>query len=219
MKRVCDVLIAAIILLISAPVLVCAMAAVRVTLGAPVLFRQQRPGLNAQPFFVYKLRTMNNAVGGDGAPLPDSQRLTTLGRLLRKTSIDELPQLFNVLRGDMSLVGPRPLLMHYLPLYSVEQARRHEVRPGITGWAQIHGRNAIEWADRLALDVWYVDHHSFRLDCYILWQTIWRVVAMRGVSGANHATMTEFRGEQLPMTLTKSLDSHPTLNSHPTKPS
>ena len=198
MKRTCDVLLAALVLLVTAPLLIFAIIAVRLTLGAPVLFRQQRPGLHARPFYVYNLRTMTNASGPGGKPLPDTQRLTTLGKLLRKTSVDELPQLFNVLRGDMSLVGPRPLLMHYLPLYSAEQARRHNVRPGITGWAQIHGRNELGWAERLALDVWYTDHHSFRLDCYILWMTIWQVVAMRGVNSANHATMPEFRGEQLP---------------------
>ena len=196
MKRGSDVLIAALVLLCSAPAVLIAMFAVRVTLGAPVLFRQARPGRFGLPFNIYKLRTMSNTLSGDGALLPDAQRLTKVGRMLRRTSLDELPQLYNVLRGDMSLVGPRPLLMKYLPLYSAEQARRHDVRPGLTGWAQIHGRNAIGWPERLALDVWYVDHQSFALDCCIIWQTIWRVVAMRGVSSSAHATMPEFCGEQ-----------------------
>ena len=198
MKRAIDVLIASVLLLLSGPVLLCAMLAVRIALGSPVLFRQQRPGLHKKAFEVYKLRTMTNKLGSDGALLPDAQRLTALGRLLRKTSCDELPQLLNVLRGDMSLVGPRPLLMHYLPLYSAEQARRHDVRPGITGWAQVHGRNMVTWPERLAMDVWYVDHRSFSVDCYILMLTVWRVLAIRGVSNANHVTMPEFRGEQLP---------------------
>ena len=168
---------------------------VRFRLGRPVLFRQRRPGLHGRPFVMVKFRTMTDGRDARGEPLPDAQRLTAFGRWLRSTSLDELPELWNVLRGEMSLVGPRPLLMEYLPLYSTAQARRHEMRPGMTGWAQINGRNAIGWADRLRMDVWYVDHHSLMLDLRILALTVARVFDGHGVSAAGEATMTRFTGE------------------------
>ncbi len=167
---------------------------IRLMMGSPVLFRQRRPGRGGVPFTLLKFRTMTREAGPDGAELPDAQRLTALGRMLRRLSLDELPQLVNVLRGDMSLVGPRPLLMEYLPRYSPEQARRHEVTPGITGWAQVNGRNAVDWEDRFRLDVWYVDHRSFLLDLRILGLTAAKVFSGRGVSRADHATMPKFTG-------------------------
>ena len=163
-------------------------------IGAPVFFRQQRPGLHGQPFQMVKFRTMTDARGPDGALLPDAERLTPFGRFLRSASLDELPELWNVLRGDMSLVGPRPLLMEYLPLYTPEQARRHAVRPGITGWAQVNGRNALSWEEKFALDVWYVDHQSLALDIRILWLTARKVLAREGISAAGEATMGKFTG-------------------------
>jgi lipopolysaccharide/colanic/teichoic acid biosynthesis glycosyltransferase len=169
---------------------------VRRKLGSPVLFRQVRPGLQGKPFRMVKFRTMTYERGPDGALLPDAQRLTPFGRFLRASSLDELPELWNVLKGDMSLVGPRPLLMEYLPLYSPEQARRHEVRPGITGWAQVNGRNAISWADKFALDVWYVDHRSMWLDVQILWRTVRKVMVRDGISAAGEATMSKFTGSK-----------------------
>jgi sugar transferase EpsL len=193
-KRVLDIVIALLALVVLAPVIALVAVAVRVTLGAPVLFRQSRPGRFAAPFTLYKFRTMRDAIGPDGRPLADRDRLTALGRWLRSMSLDELPELYNVLRGDMSLVGPRPLLMEYLPLYSAEQARRHEVRPGITGWAQVSGRNAITWEQRFALDVWYVDHLSFRLDLRIFLTTLGKVAAREGIAHAGEATMTRFTG-------------------------
>ena len=193
-KRLLDVAAAAAGLVATGPVLLAAMAVVRVRMGSPVLFRQQRPGLGGRPFEVLKLRTMRDAADRDGRPLPDAERLTRLGRLLRSTSVDELPQLWNVLRGDMSLVGPRPLLMEYLPLYSAEQARRHEVRPGITGWAQVNGRNAVSWDERFAMDVWYVDHRSLRLDLAILLRTLLKVVRREGVTQQGSATAERFTG-------------------------
>ncbi len=183
-------------LLALSPVLLGVAAAVRWRMGAPVLFRQPRPGLGGRTFQVLKFRTMLEAVGPDGRPLPDEARLTALGRLLRATSLDELPQLWNVLRGDLSLVGPRPLLVRYLPRYTPEQARRHEVLPGVTGWAQVNGRNAITWDEKLALDVWYVDHWSLALDLRILALTAWRVVRRTGISREGHATMPEFMGTE-----------------------
>ncbi len=167
---------------------------VRVRLGAPVFFRQVRPGLNGRPFRLVKFRTMTEAFGPGGQPLPDDQRLTGFGRSLRASSLDELPGLWNVLKGDMSLVGPRPLLTEYLPLYTPTQARRHEVRPGITGWAQVNGRNAVGWDERFAMDVWYVDHRSLRLDLRILLMSVGRVLGRQGVSSEGHATMPKFRG-------------------------
>lgn len=167
---------------------------IRRRLGSPVLFRQIRPGLHGRPFEMVKFRTMRDAFGPDGQPLADEERMTSFGRLLRSSSLDELPELWNVLKGDMSLVGPRPLLMEYLPLYSAEQARRHAVRPGITGWAQVNGRNAISWEDKFDLDVWYVDHHTVWLDLKILGLTVWRVLRRDGISAAGEATMPRFRG-------------------------
>ncbi len=162
-------------------------------IGAPVLFRQARPGLRGRPFTIYKFRTMTDKRGERGELLPDGERLTRLGRFLRKTSLDELPELFNVLKGDMSIVGPRPLLMQYLDLYTPEQARRHEVKPGITGWAQVNGRNAISWEDKFKLDVWYVDHQSFWLDLTIIFMTVWKILKREGISQPGQATMEEFR--------------------------
>jgi len=193
-KRLFDIAVAAVLLLVFSPVMAAVAVAIRVTMGAPVLFTQRRPGLGGRPFDVYKFRTMTDDCGPDGAPLPDGARLTRLGSLLRRASLDELPQLLNVLRGDMSLVGPRPLLMEYLPLYSAEQARRHEVRPGITGWAQVNGRNALTWPERFRLDVWYVDHRSFLLDLRILALTALRVLNRRGINQPGAATMTRFTG-------------------------
>jgi sugar transferase EpsL len=167
---------------------------IRTGLGAPVIFKQQRPGLHGRPYLMYKFRTMQNASGKEGNPLPDEQRLTALGSFLRKTSLDELPELFNVLQGNMSLVGPRPLLMEYLPRYTREQARRHEVKPGITGWAQVNGRNAISWEKKFELDVWYVDNRSIMLDLKILWMTLIRVVKREGVNQEGHVTMEKFTG-------------------------
>ena len=169
---------------------------IRRKLGSPVLFKQVRPGLHGKPFKMVKFRTMTDERGPDGALLPDAQRLTPFGRFLRASSLDELPELWNVLKGEMSLVGPRPLLMDYLPLYSPEQARRHEVRPGITGWAQVNGRNAISWAEKLALDVWYVDHRSMWLDARILWLTVREVLVQEGISAAGEATMPRFEGDK-----------------------
>ena len=168
--------------------------AIVVTMGTPVILRQRRPGLHGRLFTLYKFRTMSHARDAAGQLLPDDDRLTSLGRFLRRTSLDELPELVNVLRGDMSLVGPRPLLPQYLDRYTPEQARRNEVRPGITGWAQVNGRNALTWEDKFALDVWYVDHRSFALDLRIIWMTLTQVMNGRGVSAEGHATMPEFMG-------------------------
>lgn len=167
---------------------------IRREMGAPVLFRQTRPGLRGKPFQMIKFRTMRDAIDTDGRPLPDAERLTDLGRFLRASSLDELPELWNVLKGEMSLVGPRPLLMEYLPLYSPEQARRHEVRPGVTGWAQVNGRNAISWDEKFALDVWYVDNRNLWLDLTIILLTIRRVIKRDGISAAGEATMSKFTG-------------------------
>jgi lipopolysaccharide/colanic/teichoic acid biosynthesis glycosyltransferase len=163
-------------------------------IGGPVFFRQTRPGLYGKPFEVIKFRTMRNAIDTNGNPLPDAERLTKLGLFLRSTSLDELPELWNVLKGDMSLVGPRPLLMEYLPLYSPEQARRHEVRPGVTGWAQVNGRNAISWEAKFSLDIWYVDNQSLWLDLKIIWLTVRKVAIREGISAAGEATMSKFTG-------------------------
>ena len=163
-------------------------------MGVPVLFQQTRPGLHGKPFQMIKFRTMRNAVDAQGNVLPDAQRLTPLGRFLRSSSLDELPELWNVLKGEMSLVGPRPLLMEYLPLYSDEQARRHEVRPGITGWAQVNGRNAISWEEKFALDVWYIDNRSLWLDLKIIWLTILKVIKRDDISATGEATMSKFTG-------------------------
>jgi lipopolysaccharide/colanic/teichoic acid biosynthesis glycosyltransferase len=193
-KRITDVTVSAAGLLLLSPLLAVVALAVRLTLGRPVLFRQLRPGLAGVPFVMFKFRTMREVGGAAGAALPDSTRLTRLGRFLRSSSLDELPELFNVLRGEMSLVGPRPLLPEYLPLYTAEQARRHEVRPGITGWAQVNGRNALSWEKKFELDVWYVDHGSLLLDLKILLLTARRVLVREGISQEGHATMERFRG-------------------------
>lgn len=193
-KRLFDVCLGSLALAALVPVLGGVALLVRAWLGAPVLFRQARPGLGGRPFTILKFRTMTDAVGPDGRLLPDAERLTAFGRFLRASSLDELPELINVLRGEMSLVGPRPLLPAYLDRYSSRQARRHEVLPGITGWAQIGGRNSLSWDDRLERDVWYVDHLSLRLDILILWKTLGRLVHPRGISAEGHATMPEFRG-------------------------
>jgi lipopolysaccharide/colanic/teichoic acid biosynthesis glycosyltransferase len=196
MKRLFDILLSACGLLVLAVPLLALAWQVRRKLGSPVLFTQVRPGLHGKPFRMVKFRTMTDARDASGALLPDAQRLTPFGRFLRSSSLDELPELWNVLRGEMSLVGPRPLLMEYLPLYSPEQARRHEVRPGITGWAQVNGRNAISWADKFALDVWYVDHRSLWLDVRILWITVRKVLIRDGISAASEATMPRFEGDK-----------------------
>jgi lipopolysaccharide/colanic/teichoic acid biosynthesis glycosyltransferase len=194
MKRFFDFFAAVVLLVLLLPVLVVLMLLVRLRLGTPVLFRQLRPGLHGHPFVMFKLRTMTDAHGPDGQVLTDADRLSTFGCFLRSTSLDELPELWNVVKGDMSLVGPRPLLMEYLPLYSPEQARRHEVRPGISGWAQINGRNALSWEDKFNLDVWYVENKSFWLDIKILWVTVNKVVARDGISAVGAATMHKFTG-------------------------
>jgi lipopolysaccharide/colanic/teichoic acid biosynthesis glycosyltransferase len=194
LKRMLDLTGSAAGLLLLAPVILCTAVLVRRRLGSPVLFAQVRPGRHGEPFRMYKFRTMTDARDAQGRLLPDSERLTPFGRWLRSSSLDELPELLNVLKGDMSLVGPRPLLMEYLPLYSPEQARRHEVKPGITGWAQINGRNAISWDDKFALDVWYVDNRSLLLDIRILALTVWKVVRREGISAAGEATMPRFTG-------------------------
>jgi lipopolysaccharide/colanic/teichoic acid biosynthesis glycosyltransferase len=196
MKRVFDCLLAALALLLLFLPLLCLAWLVRRKLGSPVFFRQKRPGLYGRPFIMIKFRTMTEARGCDGKLLPDAERLTPFGRFLRTSSMDELPELWNVLRGEMSLVGPRPLLMEYLPLYSREQARRHEVRPGITGWAQVNGRNAIGWADKFLLDVWYVDHRSLWLDVRILWLTVYKVLVRDGISAKGEVTMPRFEGDK-----------------------
>ena len=181
-------------MLLLSPLLALIALQVRRKMGAPVLFRQTRPGLHGNPFQMLKFRTMRDVRDADGTPLSDSERLTAFGRWLRDTSLDELPELWNVLRGEMSLVGPRPLLMEYLPLYSLEQARRHAVRPGITGWAQVNGRNAISWEEKFHLDVWYVDHQSLSVDLKILFLTVKNVIARHGISADGEATMPKFSG-------------------------
>jgi len=193
-KRLFDLAVAAPAMVLLAPVFGLLALLVRVRLGAPVFFRQQRPGLAGRPFSILKFRTMTDARDTEGNLLPDAQRLPSSGRFLRSASLDELPELWNVLRGDMSLVGPRPLLMQYLQRYSPEQARRHEVRPGITGWAQVNGRNALSWEEKFALDVWYVDHVSLPLDLRIIGATIGKIVKREGISQPGQATMEEFMG-------------------------
>jgi sugar transferase EpsL len=195
MKRILDLSASSVLLVVFAPVMILIAVAIAIRLGRPVIFCQVRPGLSGKPFTLFKFRTMRAAAPTDSQPLPDSDRLTPLGRWLRRASLDELPQLWNVLKGDMSLVGPRPLLMDYLPYYTPEQTRRYEVRPGLTGWAQVNGRNAVSWQQRLALDVWYVDHRSLRLDVKILWLTLIRVIRRSDVSATGHATMPRFDEE------------------------
>ncbi len=196
MKRSIDFLLTIVGLLPLSFVVILLMLLVRIQLGAPIFFFQVRPGLHGKPFRMVKLRTMTDSRDAVGNLLPDGERLTDFGKFLRAYSLDELPELWNVLKGDMSLVGPRPLLMEYLPLYTPEQARRHEVRPGITGWAQVNGRNALCWDHKFKLDVWYVDHHSLWLDVKILWLTVRKVLARDGISAAGEATMPKFTGSK-----------------------
>ncbi len=193
-KRAFDIVMSASALLLLAPVIGYVAWQINRQMGSPVLFRQARPGLNGKPFEMIKFRTMKDALDADGNPLPDSERLTAFGQFLRSSSLDELPELWNVLKGDMSLVGPRPLLMEYLPLYSAEQCRRHDARPGITGWAQINGRNALSWEEKFKLDVWYVDNQSFWLDIKILFLTVKKVLVRDGISAEGEATMSKFTG-------------------------
>lgn len=195
-KRILDFSVASLMLIVLSPLLLIIAWRIRRTMRVSPLFRQMRPGLSGKPFDMLKFRTMTDDRDQDGRLLPDEQRLTSFGRFLRSTSLDELPELWNVVKGDMSLVGPRPLLMQYLPRYSPQQARRHEVRPGITGWAQINGRNAISWEQKFALDVWYVDHWSLMLDLRILFLTVWKTIRREGISAADHATMPEFMGTE-----------------------
>lgn len=197
MKRLFDIVVASFALLLLGLPLLFLTWQVRRKLGSPAFFRQTRPGLKGRPFNMVKFRTMTDARGVDGQLLPDADRLTPFGRFLRASSLDELPELWNVLKGDMSLVGPRPLLMDYLPLYSPEQSRRHEARPGITGWAQINGRNALSWEEKFKLDVWYVDNRSMRLDIKILWLTVRKVLVRDGISAAGEATMSRFTGSRI----------------------
>ena len=196
MKRLIDIIGSAVGLIICAPVLLLLWFLIRRNLGSPVLFRQQRPGKGGVPFEMIKFRSMRDAVGADGSPLPDEQRMTAFGAKLRASSADELPGLWNVLKGEMSLVGPRPLLMEYLPLYNKAQARRHEVRPGLTGWAQVCGRNALSWDEKFALDVWYVDNHSVWLDMNIILLTIFKVLRRDGISADGEATAPRFLGDK-----------------------
>ena len=194
MKRLFDLVVAATALLVLALPMLALALAVRLHLGKPVLFRQLRPGRHGVPFRLIKFRTMRELYDARGELLPDEERLTRLSRFLRATSLDELPELWNVVRGEMSLVGPRPLLMEYLPLYTPEQARRHEVRPGITGWAQVNGRNSLTWEEKFELDVWYVDHQSFLLDLEILWRTLIKVLSADGISPPGREIMERFSG-------------------------
>ncbi len=198
MKRLFDLMLTIPGLLLLWPVILFIALMVRIKLGSPIFFRQTRPGLHGKPFEIIKFRTMRDAIGPDGKPLPDCDRLTQFGSFLRSSSLDELPELWNVLKGEMSLVGPRPLLMQYLDRYTPEQARRHEVRPGITGWAQVNGRNAISWDDKFSLDVWYIEHQSVILDLKILWLTIGSVLKRGDVCQPGHATMEEFMGSDEP---------------------
>lgn len=193
-KRLFDITVATTALVALSPVYAITAYKVKKNLGSPVLFKQTRPGLNGEPFEMIKFRTMLDAYDKDGNPLPNEQRHTKFGNLLRSTSLDELPELWNVIKGDMSLVGPRPLLMDYLPLYNEEQACRHNVRPGVTGWAQVNGRNAISWEEKFKLDTWYVDNQSLLLDLKIIFMTLKKVVVKEGVNASNNVTMTRFTG-------------------------
>ncbi len=193
-KRLFDLIVAGSLMILLCPFWIIVALLVRLKLGKPVLFRQQRPGLHGEPFMLYKFRTMTDARDAQGNLLPDSERLLPLGRFLRNTSLDELPELFNVLKGDMSLVGPRPLLMEYLPLYTPEQMRRHNLKPGITGWAQIHGRNSLTWEEKFELDLWYVDHPNLWTDMCILVSTFIKVLKREGVNAEGHVTMPKFKG-------------------------
>lgn len=194
MKRGFDRALAGLLLILLGPAILLIALLVRVRIGSPVFFRQMRPGYRGEPFEMLKFRTMREAFGSDGQPLSDVDRMTDMGRILRSTSLDELPELWNVLKGEMSLVGPRPLLMEYLPLYDAEQARRHAVRPGVTGWAQVNGRNALSWEQKFALDLWYVDNQSMWLDMKILWLTLAKVLNRDGISADGEVTMPKFEG-------------------------
>jgi sugar transferase EpsL len=195
-KRLLDIIFAFLALVLLSHVILAIAILVRIFLGTPILFKQQRPGYKGRPFFLYKFRSMTNRFAPDGSLLPDSERITRFGRLLRSFSLDELPELFNILRGEMSFVGPRPLLMEYIPLYSPEQARRQDVVPGLTGWAQVRGRNAVDWPTRFKLDVWYVDHWSFCLDIQIMFLTVWKVLSREGINQEGQSTVEYFKGEQ-----------------------
>jgi sugar transferase EpsL len=195
-KRLLDLLLVVLTLPVFLPVMALVALLVRLKLGSPVLFRQQRPGMHGRPYTIFKFRTMTDTRDALGHLLPDEQRLTRLGHFLRSTSLDELPELYNVLKGDMSVVGPRPLLMQYLDRYTPDQMRRHEAKPGITGWAQVNGRNAITWERKFALDVWYVDHQSWRLDMRIIALTVWKAVRREGINQPGQATMEEFMGSE-----------------------
>ena len=194
LKRTFDIALSLVALLVASPLCLLLGFMIMLRLGNPIIFSQQRPGLNGKPFCIKKFRTMRNACDVEGKLLSDEQRMIPLGQKLRRWSLDELPQLFNVIKGDISLVGPRPLLMEYLPLYNPKQARRHDVKPGITGWAQVNGRNAISWEEKFEYDLWYVDHQSFLLDMKILWMTLLKVIRSEGVAQSGHATMEKFRG-------------------------
>lgn len=196
MKRLLDIVGSGVGLILLSPIIALLVWKIRRDMGSPVLFSQTRPGLGGTPFRMIKFRSMKDAVGPDGTPLPDADRITPLGAKLRSSSLDELPELWNVLKGDMSLVGPRPLLMEYVPLYSDEQARRMDVRPGVTGWAQINGRNSLSWEEKFALDIWYVDNRSFWLDLKILWLTVRKVLVKDGISADGEATMPKFTGSK-----------------------
>lgn len=195
-KRLLDIIIASIALILLSPLYAFVSYKVKKNLGSPVLFRQVRPGLHGKPFEMIKFRTMKDAVDEQGNPLPDSERLTPFGQMLRSTSLDEMPELWNVIKGDMSIVGPRPLLMEYLPLYNPEQAKRHDVRPGMTGHAQVNGRNAIGWEEKFKLDTWYVENQSIWLDFKIMFKTVHKVLAKDDISAEGEATMTRFTGSQ-----------------------
>ena len=196
LKRLFDILVSLFVLILFSPLYLFLAYKVKKNLGSPVLFKQVRPGLHGKPFEMVKFRTMKDAVDGQGNPLPDAERLTPFGKMLRATSLDELPEFWNVLKGEMSLVGPRPLLMEYLPLYNERQAKRHEVKPGITGYAQVNGRNAISWEQKFDLDTWYVENRSFWLDIKILFKTVWKVVAKDDINAVNDATMPKFEGNK-----------------------
>lgn len=195
-KRIIDLMVTVAVLVLASPLMLAVAILIRWNMGKPVLFRQARPGLGSRTFTLCKFRSMRDALDKAGQPMPDEQRLTKLGIWIRKLSLDELPQLLNVLKGDMSLIGPRPLLIEYLPLYNERQARRHEVQPGITGWAQVNGRNAISWEQKFEYDVWYVENQSFLLDMKIIAMTVWKVFHSEGISQAAHATMEAFTGSQ-----------------------
>ena len=195
-KRLFDLTFALIALVILSPIILVTAILVRIFIGTPILFKQQRPGYKGHPFFIYKFRSMTTRFAHDGSLLPDAERLTHFGRLLRSLSLDELPELFNIVRGEMSFVGPRPLLMEYLPLYSPEQARRHDVVPGLTGWAQVNGRNAVDWPTRFNMDVWYVDNWSFWLDLRIIFLTVWKVISRDGINQKGQSTVEHFKGEK-----------------------